>query len=90
MRVGSIVECVKPFKPHPHPDTILPRLNCRYVVRELVTEFGATFLRLEEIVNPPRYYGADEAFRIDHFRELNLPPSLEKEIQELLEVFEIV
>jgi hypothetical protein len=85
MKVGSIVECVKPS--NYLTDDIHPVVGKIYTVREINTNVS-TGLRFEEIVNEMKmqHYGFVEevSFDIKRFREL-LPPD-EVNLEELLEL----
>lgn len=91
MKIGSIVECIKPYKgdieTKPVPKGI-------YIIREIILDAdrkeGVT---LEEIINI-KVYGHysdknnigyfEPVYDIERFREIEFPPSMEADIQEAL------
>lgn len=90
MKVGSIVECVKSFGSlSGYQDNVkrLPVLGEKYIVRRIFNNSSdnAVLICLEDIVaghNPST--GRELGFRIEYFREIEFPPSLESEIKESL------
>lgn len=90
MQVGSIVVCVddsfsadalKQLKQ-------LPTKNKQYMIRQIEDRIDGTCgVLLEEVINPPRETidgFLEPKFKINRFRELDIPPDLEEEICDLI------
>lgn len=96
MKVGSLVECVKPFLQPATYGEKRPKKGLIYTVRSVNIENGKTYIRLEEIINECfRYRAASGAvvydeceFNSQHFRELQ--PPMEINISELIKEVEPV
>ena len=91
MKVGSIVECVKPSgwpEAFPMLNVKIPKVGRVYTVRGIYEKDGyQTGLYLEEIVNDPLpFVNVEPSFKIDEFRELELDSiSLEALLEEKIE-----
>jgi len=88
MKVGSLVECVKPFIDQKHdPYTTYPILGEIYIVRDMEDDG----IRLEEIINEKEFHlykGREEygecMFVIKNFSEVQPPMDLSKLLEETL------
>ena len=83
MKVGSLVECIKPLpsgkcEPGCSPPTWRPKVGERYIVEAIVEGYGLTFLSFDN----------EFGWRVEFFREIEFPPSFEAELNELLTIKE--
>ena len=99
MKIGSFVECIDDRFSTEQLKKIsrTPKKGDYYTIRDIVEypEYNRVGLRLEEISNPPieKSDGTlhEPTFNIFRFRELEVPPTIEKEIHSMLEEeFEII
>ena len=99
MKIGSFVECIDDRFSAEQLKKIsrTPKKGDYYTIRDIVEypEYNRVSLRLEEISNPPieKSDGTlhEPTFNIFRFRELEVPPPIEKEIHSMLEEeFEII
>ena len=99
MKIGSFVECIDDRFSTEQLKKIsrTPKKGDYYTIRDIVEypEYNRVVLRLEEISNPPieKSDGTlhEPTFNIFRFRELEVPPPIEKEIHNMLEEeFEII
>ena len=99
MKIGSFVECIDDRFSTEQLKKIsrTPKKGDYYTIRDIVEypEYNRVGLRLEEISNPPieKSDGTlhEPTFNIFRFRELEVPPPIEKEIHSMLEEeFEII
>lgn len=74
-RIGQKVVCIKaqPFRTvgRMFGDEVLPQYKEVYTVRTIEVDYGHSWIRLYEIVNPIHDYGnsiAEASFRSDRFR----------------------
>lgn len=83
MKIGSLVECIKENYHTFHMDNPIykfPKKGQIYTIRGFPVKNG---VYLEEIVNSLKSNTNMEiAWRIDQFRELEIPPAIEAEIEE--------
>ena len=91
MKIGTLVICVDDSFSAEQMSKLsrIPKKDDYYTIREIVEypKYNRIGVRLEEISNPPIEMegGMHEAtFNIFRFRELDLPPSLEAEIENLI------
>lgn len=92
MKPGSLVECVV----HRDMSQVNPLLRHyiknlyvfreKYLVREIITcnITGAKLLLLEDLIIGYNSLGQELGGEITDFRELELPPSFEKELEEVI------
>ena len=93
MKIGSFVECIDDRFSTEQLKKIsrTPKKGDYYTIRDIVEypEYNRVGLRLEEISNPPieKSDGTlhEPTFNIFRFRELEVPPPIEKEINNMLE-----
>ena len=99
MKIGSFVECIDDRFSTEQLKKIsrTPKKGDYYTIRDIVEypEYNRVGLRLEEISNLPieKSDGTlhEPTFNIFRFRELEVPPPIEKEIHNMLEEeFEII
>ncbi len=92
MKIGSLVECIVNFPSNIDPRVTFPKSKKIYTVRHI--QEGLSFndnnmygISLEEIVNPKICcQGTQEPlFEMAGFKEIIIPPSIEAEIEEILE-----
>jgi hypothetical protein len=91
MKVGSYVICVDDSFSAEQMSKLsrIPKKDDYYTIREIVEypKYNRIGVRLEEISNPPiEMEGGmhEPTFNIFRFAELNVPPSLEAEIENLI------
>ena len=93
MKIGSFVECIDDRFSAEQLKKIsrIPKKGNYYTIRDIVEypEYNRLGLRLEELSNPPieKSDGTlhEPTFNIFRFRELEVPPPIEKEIHSMLE-----
>ncbi len=89
MKIGSLVECVDDVFDVSTLDFLVkfPKRKKIYIIRHLSVSTPIPGVLLEEIVNPPRktVFGMEEPkFKINRFREIELPLNFEKEVDEVI------
>ena len=91
MKIGSYVVCVDDSFSAEQMSKLsrIPKKDDYYTIREIVEypKYNRIGVRLEEISNPPiEMEGGihEPTFNYFRFRELDLPPSLEAEIENLI------
>jgi hypothetical protein len=91
MKPGTIVVCVKLIKPAFLPwfyithGPIPASETVTYIVRDCFTDHNIVLIRLEGIVlGWNRTSGVELGAPVDHFREVQLPASMDEQIAELL------
>ena len=92
MRVGSFVSCIDDKFSAEQLNKLksIPKQDEYYTIRDIVEypEYNRVGVRLEEISNPPIDRGGaphEPSFGIFRFRELEVPPPFEKELNEVLD-----
>jgi hypothetical protein len=91
MKVGSYVICVDDSFSVEQMTKLsrIPKKNNYYTIREIVEypKYNRTGVRLEEISNPEIEMDGklhEPSFSIKRFKELDVPPSIEAEIENLI------
>ena len=93
MKVGSFVECVDDKFSADQLEKLnkIPKEGDYYTIRDIVDypSLGRAGVRLEEIANPEIEFkdGSmhEPTFNIMRFRELEVPPTIEDELNEILD-----
>lgn len=91
MKIGSIVESTTSFPSmrddHYNGSTVPINKGDRFMVRGFTKspKSGMDLLYLEDVINPVnKFTGVEMAYPIKYFRELEIPPVIEEEIEQLL------
>jgi len=88
MKPGDYVECVNKYDTIFLPEGISPSiaLGERLTVRGIKQFTHGVGITFEEKINPIQLKSGDEYhYRIEDFRKLEVPPLIEKEIEEALQ-----
>ncbi len=92
MKVGSFVECIDDKFSVEQLKQLnkIPKEGDYYTIRDIVDypDLGRAGVRLEEISNPPLEINGsmhEPTFNIFRFRELEVPPPFEKELNAVLD-----